>query len=144
MRVAVSLRVVLCSAGGGEDRTRRVLRLMCVVRLLRAHLDSRGRQCRLRGCPGSRIFGMDGAAFGGFLVAFGGLPGGRPSVSGESLETPGGPFYVCEQTARFPLLGCPRVRSGRRAVQAEHVTVPSVFEHVWQSAMPPLSVLLQG
>ena len=87
---------------------------------------------------------MGGAAFGGFLVAFGELPGGRPSIFGESLETPGGPVYVGEQTARFPLLGCPRVRSGRRAVQAEHVTVSSVFEHVWQSAMPPLSVLLQG
>ena len=87
---------------------------------------------------------MGGAAFGGFLVAFGGLPGWRPSVSGESLEAPGGPVYVGEQTVRFPLLGAPRVRSGRRAVQAEHVTVSSVFEHVWQSAMPPLPVLLQG
>ena len=48
-------------------------------------------------------------------VAFGELPGGRPSVFGESLEAPGGLFYVCEQTVRFPLLGCPRVRSGRRA-----------------------------
>ena len=84
---------------------------------------------------------MGGAAFGGFWE----LPGGRPSVSGESLETPGGPFYVCEQTVRFLLLGClVAVRSGRRAVQAEHVTVSSVFEHAWQSAMPPLSVLLQG
>ena len=87
---------------------------------------------------------MGGAAFGSFLVVFGELPGGRPSVSRRSLEAPGGPAYVGEQTARFPLLGCPRVRSGRRAVQAEHVTVSSVFEHAWQSAMPPLSVLLQG
>ena len=87
---------------------------------------------------------MGGAAFGGFLVAFGELPGGRPSIFGESLEAPGGPVYACELTVRFPLLGCPRVRSGRRAVQAEHVTASSVFEHVWQSAMPPLSVLLQG
>ena len=84
------------------------------------------------------------ASFGGFLAAFGELPGGRPSIFGESLEAPGGPVYVCEQTVQFPLLGCPRVRSGQRAVQAEHVPVSSVFEHVWQSAMPPLSVLLQG
>ena len=43
---------------------------------------------------------MGGAAFGGFLVVFGELPGGRPSVSGESLEAPGGPVYVGEQTVR--------------------------------------------
>ena len=48
---------------------------------------------------------MGGAAFGGFLVAFGELPGGRPSIFGESLEAPGGPVYVGEQTVRFPLLG---------------------------------------
>ena len=32
---------------------------------------------------------MGGAALGSVLVVFGELPGGRPSVSGESLETPG-------------------------------------------------------
>ena len=140
---AVPLRVVLCSAGGGEDRIRRVLRLVRRSVVARAPGQSWG-LCLLHGCLGSRISGMGGAAFGGFLVAFGELPGGRPSIFGKSLETPGGLFYVGEQTVRFPLLGCPRVRSGRRAVQAEHVTVSSVFEHVWQSAMPPLSVLLQG
>ena len=136
---AVSLWVALCSAGGGEDRTRRAIRLVCRSVVACAPGQSQG-LCLLRGCPGSRVSGTDGAAFGDFW----GLPGGRPSVSGESLETPGGPFYVGEQTVRFPLLWCPRVRSGQRAVQAEHVTVSSVFEHVWQSAMPPLSVLLQG
>ena len=37
---------------------------------------------------------MGGAAFGSFLVVFGELPSGRPSIFGKSLETPGGLFYV--------------------------------------------------
>ena len=90
---AVPLRAVLCSLAGVRI-ARRVLRLMCRSVVARAPGQSRG-LCLLRGCPGSRISGMGGAAFGGFLVAFGELPGGRPSVSGESLETPGGPVYVC-------------------------------------------------
>ena len=92
-----------------------------------------------------RTWAVAGAVSAARVSRFADLGDGRrPSVSGESLEAPGGLFYVCEQTVRFPLLGCPRVRSGRRAVQAEHVTVSSVFEHAWQSATPPLSVLLQG
>ena len=97
---AVPLRVALCSAGGGEDRIHRVLRLVHRSVVACAPGPSRG-LCLLRRCPGSRISGMGGAAFGGF----GELPGGRPSVSGESLEAPGGPVYVGEQTVRFPLLG---------------------------------------
>ena len=46
------------------------------------------------------------AAFGGFLVAFGGLPGRRPSVSGESLEAPGvqsmSVSKLCGPSARGP------------------------------------------
>ena len=95
---------MLCSLTGGDDRTRRVLRLVCRVVVACAPGQSRG-LCLLRGCLDSRISGMGGAAFGSFLVAFGELPGGRPSVSGESLETPGGPVYVCEQTVRFPCSG---------------------------------------
>ena len=94
----------------------------------------------------SRFAGLgDGrAAFGGFLVAFGGLPSGRPSVSGESLEAPGVHSMSVSKLCGSLCSGAPRVRSGRRAVQAEHVTVSSVFEHAWQSATPPLPVLLQG
>lgn len=82
---AVPLRVVLCSAGGGEDRTRRVLRLVCAARSLRAHLGSRG-DCAC--CAGVPVRGSRGWA-GLPSVAFGELPGRRPSVSGESLEAPG-------------------------------------------------------
>ena len=126
-------------AGGGEDRIRRAARLACRSVVACAPGPSRG-LCLLRGCPGSRVSGMGGAAFGGFWGAARRAAIGFRRATGD----PWGPVYVCGQTARFPLLGCPRVRSGRRAVQAEHVTVSSVFEHVWQSAMPPLPVLLQG
>ena len=78
-------------AGRGEDRIHQVLRLVRRSVVACALGQSRG-LCLLRGCPGSRISGMGGAAFGGFLVAFGELPGGRPSVFGESLETPGAQF----------------------------------------------------
>ena len=111
----------------GVRIARRAARLMCAARSLHAHLDRRG----------------DCACWVPLLVAPQGraasLAGGH-RVHWMLRRLP----CVGEQTVRFPLLGAPRVRSGRRAVQAEHVTVSSVFEHVWQSAMPPLSVLLQG
>ena len=73
-------------AGRGEDRSSGC----CLVRrsvVARAPGQSRG-LCLLRGCLGSRISGMGGLP----SVAFGGLPGGRPSIFGESLEAPGVQF----------------------------------------------------
>ena len=113
------------------------------ARSLRAHLDRRGGCACCAGVSvrGSRGWaGLPSVAFWWFWGAARRAAIGFRRVTGG----PWGPVYVCGQTMRFPLLWCPRVRSGQRAVQAEHVTVSSVFEHVWQSAMPPLSVLLQG
>ena len=139
---AVSLWVVLCSLAGGEDRSSGCSSGVpfgrCVRTWTAAGAVPAARVSRFAGLGDGR------AAFGGFLVVLGELPGGRPSIFGESLEAPGGLFYVGEQTVRFLLLWCPRVGSGRGAVQAEHVTASSVFEYAWQLAMPPLSVLLQG
>ena len=60
----------------------------CAARSFHAHLDRRGGCACCAGVPVRGSPGTDRAAFGGF----GELPGGRPSVSGESLETPGVQF----------------------------------------------------
>ena len=85
---AVPLRVVLCSAGRGEDRTRRVLRL--VRRSVVARAPGPPRETVLAARV-SRFADLgDGRGCLRWLSGgFGELPGGRPSVSGESLETPG-------------------------------------------------------
>ena len=83
---AVPLRVVLCSAGGGEDCSPGSSASVPLGRCLRtwtvAGAVPAARVSRFAGLGGGR------AAFGGF----GELPGGRPSVSGESLEAPGVQF----------------------------------------------------
>ena len=140
---AVPLLPVLCSAGGGEDRIHRAARLVCRSVVACAPGQSRG-LCLLRGCPGSRVSGMGGAAFGGFLVAFGSCPAGGHRFPESRWRPLGVCFMSVSKLCGSLCSGAPRVRSGRRAVQAEHVAASSVFEHVWQSAMPPLPVLLQG
>ena len=67
----------------------------CAAWSLHAHLDRRGGCACCAGVPVRGSPGMGGAAFGSFLVVFGELPSGRPSIFGKSLETSGGLFYVC-------------------------------------------------
>ena len=92
MRVVVSLwvssllgwRVVMIALVG--------LLAWCAARSLLAHLDRRGDCACCAGVSVRGSSGMGGAAFGSFLVVFGELPSGRPSIFGKSLETPGAQF----------------------------------------------------
>ena len=115
-----------------------------VVRSVHAHLGSRGDCASCAGVPvrGSRGWtGLPSVAFWWFL---GSCPAGGHRSSESHWRSLGVQSMSVSKLRGSLCSGAPRVRSGRRAVQAEHVTASSVFEHVWQSAMPPLSVLLQG
>ena len=99
----------------GEDRIHRVLRLMCVVRLSFAHLDSRG---GCAGCAGVPVRGSRGWA-GLPSVASWWLLGSCPAGGRRFSESRWRPLGV--QSMSVSKLcgslcsGAPRVRSGQRA-----------------------------
>ena len=73
----------------------------CATRSLRAHLGSRGDCACCAGVPVRGSSGMGGLP----SVVFGELPGGRPSIFGKSLETPGAQFMSVSKLCGSPCSG---------------------------------------